>query len=130
GNVTSENTCNNSNGKLGEPSASVGLPNSNGPTNNSSSAPPGGPPLNGNELTGQLPNCTDEALIANAIGGATGGLASNYAAAAAKAAASAVVTERQLAEVAAHARDLETTLATMQKELCRGQEQVCPSLHV
>ncbi|VUZ45566.1 unnamed protein product [Hymenolepis diminuta] len=47
----------------------------------------------------------------------------NYAAVAAAAAASAAATERKLVEVTEKARDLESTISTLQKELGRAQDQ-------
>lgn len=75
------------------------------------SQPPGGPPVNGAEVGG---------------GGKEGGNGegTNYAAVAAAAAASAAATERKLVEVTERARDLESTITTLQKELGRAQDQV------
>lgn len=52
------------------------------------------------------------------------GSTTNYAAVAAAAAASAAATERKLADVTERARDLESTISTLQKELGRAQDQV------
>ncbi|KAM7541524.1 hypothetical protein Aperf_G00000027641 [Anoplocephala perfoliata] len=71
----------------------------------SESQPSDGPPVNGSG--------------GDDIDGST----TNYAAVAAAAAASAAATERKLAEVTERARDLESTISTLQKELGRAQDQ-------
>ncbi|VDO05419.1 unnamed protein product [Rodentolepis nana] len=53
-----------------------------------------------------------------------GSSSTNYAAVAAAAAASAAATERKLVEVTERARDLDSTISTLQKELGRAQDQV------
>ena len=58
------------------------------------------------------------------VGSREGGEDTNYAAVAAAAAASAAATERKLVDVTERARDLESTISTLQKELGRSQDQV------
>ncbi|VDL44737.1 unnamed protein product [Hymenolepis diminuta] len=70
---------------------------------------PGGLPMNGSGGDGK--DCVD------------GSGTTNYAAVAAAAAASAAATERKLVEVTEKARDLESTISTLQKELGRAQDQ-------
>uniref|UniRef100_A0A5K3ELW8 Liprin-alpha-2 n=1 Tax=Mesocestoides corti TaxID=53468 RepID=A0A5K3ELW8_MESCO len=78
------------------------------------SQPPGGPPLNGGEPAGARDGGRD---AENPEG-------TNYAAVAAAAAASAAATERKLVEVTEKARDLESNVSTLQKDLGRAQDQV------
>uniref|UniRef100_A0A0V0J9J9 SAM domain-containing protein n=1 Tax=Schistocephalus solidus TaxID=70667 RepID=A0A0V0J9J9_SCHSO len=81
-----------------------------------SSLPPGGPPV------------IDANGSADQTNGAANGVNlaaenANYAAVAAAAAASAAATERKLVEVTGHAKDLEATVASLQKELSHSHDQ-------
>ncbi|KAL7061560.1 hypothetical protein AAHC03_01544 [Spirometra sp. Aus1] len=85
-------------------------------TTDHSSLPPGGPPvIDANGSADQTNGGTNGANLAaeNA----------NYAAVAAAAAASAAATERKLVEVTGHAKDLEATVTSLQKELSHSHDQ-------
>ncbi|CAL8106434.1 unnamed protein product [Calicophoron daubneyi] len=84
--------------------------NVNGENHALASLPPGGPPIASKDNVDET-------------GGEPKSVAS-YAAAAAAAAASAVAAERKLTEMTAKARDLESSIASVQKELTRANDQV------
>ncbi|CAH8555244.1 unnamed protein product [Heterobilharzia americana] len=81
------------------------------------SLPPGGPPIASKDSG-------DEGSSANSPENSGAKTVASVAAAAAAAAASAVAAERKLAEVTTKSRDLETSNATLQKELSRAHEQI------
>ncbi|TGZ62411.1 hypothetical protein CRM22_007449 [Opisthorchis felineus] len=88
----------------------------NGDNSNTASLPPGGPPISVRDSNEDGSGSTTSETTGQKS-------AASYAAAAAAAAASAVAAERKLVEVTARSHDLEASIAGLQKEVARSNEQ-------
>ncbi|GAA55358.1 liprin-alpha-3 [Clonorchis sinensis] len=88
----------------------------NGDNTNTASLPPGGPPISVRDSNEDGSGSTTSETTGQKS-------AASYAAAAAAAAASAVAAERKLVEVTARSHDLEASIAGLQKEVARSNEQ-------